>query len=129
MNRLNRYLLDTDVLVEYLRNQEQAIAYVDSLEGDLLVSAVSVAELYVGARSDLERKLLDDFVSALTVIAVDGAIARQGGLYRQQYKQSHGTGFNDALLAATAELLGVEFISFNQRHFPMLSNLVVPYKR
>ena len=129
MSQKNRYLLDSDILVEYLRNQPQAIDYIDSLEGELLTSVITVAELIAGARNQTERKSIELFLSAMIVIAIDYAIARQGGLYRQQYKQSHGTGLDDALIAATAEQTGAVLVSFNKRHFPMITNLLVPYER
>jgi predicted nucleic acid-binding protein len=43
-----RLLLDTDVLVEYLRGRPEAIEYLEGLESDLFVSVVSVAELFSG---------------------------------------------------------------------------------
>lgn len=129
MSQRNHYLLDSDVLVEYLRNHSQAIDYVDGLEGLLLTSVITVAELMAGARNVLERQKIELFLSALEIVPIDYAIAKQGGLFRQQYKQSHGTGLNDALIAATAEVTGATLVSFNHRHFPMIANLLVPYER
>jgi predicted nucleic acid-binding protein len=40
----DRFLLDTDILIDYLREQPAAVAYLESLTEDLLVSAVTVAE-------------------------------------------------------------------------------------
>lgn len=121
--------MDSDVLVEYLRNHSQATDYVDGLEGLLLTSVITVAELMAGARNVLERQKIELFLSALEIVPIDYAIAKQGGLFRQQYKQSHGTGLNDALIAATAEVTGATLISFNHGHFPMIANLLVPYER
>ncbi len=128
MSQSNQYLLDSDILVEYLRNRPQAIDYVDTLEGNLLISVITVAELIAGARNQVERQSIELFLAALEVIPIDYAIAKQGGLFRQQYKQSHGTGLDDALIAATAELTGATLISFNRRHFPMIANFQVPYE-
>ncbi len=128
MSQSNQYLLDSDILVEYLRNRPQAIDYVDALEGNLLISVITVAELIAGARNQVERQSIELFLAALEVIPIDYAIAKQGGLFRQQYKQSHGTGLDDALIAATAELTGATLISFNRRHFPMIANFQVPYE-
>jgi len=47
-----RYLIDTDVLVEYLRGSPRAIRYLERLEGELLLSAITVAELFSGARDE-----------------------------------------------------------------------------
>lgn len=129
MNLPNRYLLDTDILVEYIRARAQAVQFVDDLEGELLISAVTVAELYAGARDDTEQQKLDDLFSAFSFIPIDKAIAKQGGRYRYQYGKSHGTGLMDALIAATAETEGATFVTFNRRHFPMIANLQVPYER
>jgi len=121
--------LDTDILIEYIRARGQAVKFVDNLEGELLVSAVTVAELYAGARDDTEQQRLDDLFSAFSFIPVDKTIAKQGGRYRYQYGKSHGTGLMDALIAATSESEGAELVTFNRRHFPMITNLQVPYQR
>lgn len=126
---MNRYLLDSDVLVEYLRNRAQALDYVDALEGELLVSVITVAELIAGARNQIERHKIEQLLSPLTIVPVDVTIARQGGLFRQQYRQSHGTGLDDALIAATAVQHNARLITFNRRLFPMLNTLLVPYER
>ncbi len=39
-------LLDTDVLIDYLRGNESAVGCLEEMQGRLLISAVSVAELY-----------------------------------------------------------------------------------
>ncbi len=129
MNLPNRYLLDTDILIEYIRGQGQAIAYIDELDGDLLVSATTVGALYAGVRNTAEQQRMDDFLSAMLLIPVDQAIAKQGGLYRQQYGISHGTGLVDALIAASADIVGATLVTFNRRHFPMTADLQVPYQR
>lgn len=129
MNHWNQYLLDSDTLIEYLRGREQALAFFSNLVGNLAVSVITVAELYAGVRNDRERQILADFLAMLTIIPVDRAIAERGGLYCRQYKQSHGTGLDNALIAATAVTTGSRLVSFNRRHFPMITDLVVPYER
>ncbi|WP_228021494.1 PIN domain-containing protein [Vasconcelosia minhoensis] len=52
-------LLDTDVIIDYLRGQTDAVAYLEGLTNPLLISAVTVAELYVGVREGEEREALD----------------------------------------------------------------------
>ena len=58
---------------------------------------------------------------------VDAAIARRGGSLRRTFRQSHGTGLLDALIAATAEAHGARLVTRNLRHFPMLDDVLVPY--
>ena len=42
-------LLDTNVLIDYLRNVPQACRYLERAEGPLWISALTVAELHAGA--------------------------------------------------------------------------------
>jgi predicted nucleic acid-binding protein len=123
-----RLLLDTNVLIEYLRGREDAIQYLEGLEDDLLVSAITVAELFVGARDDEEERSLDRFLSAFSILPVTEGVARLGGLFRRDYGRSHGTGLADALIAAAAEEANARFVTFNGRHFPMIE-VQVPYER
>jgi predicted nucleic acid-binding protein len=119
-------LLDTEVLVDYLRGLPQAAAYLEAREERLLVSAITVAELYAGVREGDERRVLDRFVSAFEIVPITGEIAPKGGLYRRDFGASHGVGLADALIAATAELNGAVLVTLNARHFPMLT-VQIPY--
>ena len=118
-----RYLIDTDVLIEYLRGSEPAAKLLEGLEGDLQISAISVAEIFSGARGPEELAALDQFMLAFEVIPVDEQLARQGGVLRQEYHPSHGTGLADALIAGSAMASGAELLTFNRRHYPMVKNV------
>ena len=121
-----RYLIDTDVLIQYLRGSEPAAKLLEGLEGDLQISAISVAELFTGARGPEELAALDQFMLAFEVIPVDEQLARQGGVLRQEYHPSHGTGLADALIAGSAMASGAELLTFNRRHYPMVKNVRAP---
>ena len=43
-------LVDTDVLIDYLRDRVEAIDYIDNLPNPLFVSVITVGELYAGVR-------------------------------------------------------------------------------
>jgi predicted nucleic acid-binding protein len=123
-----RLLIDTDVLIEYLRGRDRAVEYLEGLHADLYVSVVSVAELFAGVRGEEEEASLKQFLLTFTVLPVTQKVAQLGGLYRREYRTSHGTGIADALIAATAEDSGAGLVSFNRRHFPMVE-ITVPYER
>ena len=57
-----RLLLDTDVLIEYLRGRQRAVEYLEGLTADSCVSVVSIAELFVGVRDDGEEASLKQFL-------------------------------------------------------------------
>ena len=122
-------LLDTDILIDYLRGQVKAVAFLKKTRRHLLVSALTVAELHVCVREGSERQVLDDFLGLMEVVAVTPEIARLGGLWRRDYGKSHGTGLIDALIAATAEISGCTLATLNEKHFPMLEGVLVPYRK
>jgi predicted nucleic acid-binding protein len=125
----DRLLLDTDVLIDYLRDRAEAITYLERLTEPLLISVITVAELYAGVRDGAERARLDEFIRAFAIIPVDREISIKGGLYRRDYMKSHSVGLADALIAASAETHRAELVTLNSKHFPMLANVIVPYRK
>ena len=125
-----RLLIDTDVLIEYLRGRSEAAEYLEGLSADLYLSVISVAELFAGTKGDEEEEeALEQLLQAFVIVPVTEKTARLGGLYRREYRPSHGTGLADALIAAAAEDNGADLVTFNRRHFPMVSGIKVPYER
>ncbi len=122
-------LIDTDVLVDYLREFPPAVEYLESLEEDLCTSSIVVAELYGGVREGKERQSLDSLLSVFEIKPIDADLAERGGILRRDFAPKHGTGLADALIAATAQQCGAELVTLNAKHFPMLQNVVVPYKK
>ena len=68
-------LIDTDVLIDYLREQPEAVTYIEGLTESLLMSAITAAELYAGVREGEERTKLDAFIKAFELNPIDQEIA------------------------------------------------------
>ncbi len=126
---MTQLLIDTDVLIDYLRDRAEAVAYLESVTPPLSVSAITVAELYAGVRDGDERLTLDQFVDSFQVIALDEKIAARAGLIRRDFGRSHGTGLADAIIAATAEAHDANLVTLNSKQFQMLKDVVTPYQR
>ena len=122
-------LLDTDVLVDFLRGHKKAVAFVYVNSTRIILSSIVVAELYAGVKGDAEQTALDAFISLFRVVPVNAEIAMAGGLYKRDYGKSHGVGLADAILAATAEAEKAELKTLNRKHYPMLKGLRPPYKK
>jgi len=122
-----RLVVDTDVLIDYLRGRDQAAGFLESCEEPLAMSVITIAELYAGVRDGTERQQLDDFIEAFEVLALPKDVAVVAGLWRRQYGRSHGTGLADALIAASVEAVKATLVTLNRHHFPMLANVLVPY--
>lgn len=124
-------LLDTDVLIDFLRGQPEARDFIASLPREVAVSAMTVAELHVGVREGAERQALEAMLATFRILPLDDDTARQGGLLRRDYGKSHGVGLNDALIAATAQRHALRLATLNIKHYPMLSGeqLMQPYRK
>ena len=124
-------LLDTDVLIDYLRGHTSAQGLFAKLPDDCALSTVSIAELHAGVREGAERKALGTLIDTFTLIDLSPTIATQGGLLRRDWGKAHGLGLNDALIAATALATQRVLLTLNAKHFPMLgkAQLIVPYQK
>jgi predicted nucleic acid-binding protein len=98
----SKELIDTDVLIDYLRNRPEAVAFLEGADQPLATTAITVAELYAGVREGQERHSLDAFLAVFVVLGLERQTAVQAGLWRRQYSPGHGTGLADALIAAVS---------------------------
>ena len=122
-------LLDTDLLIDFLRGHRQAVAFMEEETRPMGVSALTMAELHAGVRDGEERDQLAELLSIFNQIQVDPETAAEGGLLRRDFGPSHGTGLIDAIIAATALKYGLRLVTLNDKHYPMLPDVVVPYRK
>jgi hypothetical protein len=122
-------LLDTDVLIDFLRGAPAAVRFVTRHAEELHLSAITVAELFSGVRGDQEREDLETLLTVLRPLAVTPVIARDAGELRREYAPSHGVGLADCVIAATARHYELALQTLNVRHFPMFAKLKPPYRK
>jgi predicted nucleic acid-binding protein len=122
-------LIDTDVLIDLNRELPAAVEFIMKMPARPMISAITITELYAGVRDGRERDALERFIASSVVLEVDTQVAERGGLLGRQYLKSHGTGFADAVIAATAEIVRATLVTLNDKHFPMLNDVLVPYRK
>lgn len=122
-------LVDTDVLIDYLRGDSRAEEFLESNPDAVFISSITVGELYQGVIEGDERTALDSLISAFTILPVTEEIAKEGGLICRKYRKTHNSGLADCLIAATARRHDLPLISLNLKHFPMLENVSKPYRK
>ncbi|HLB56413.1 MAG TPA: type II toxin-antitoxin system VapC family toxin [Coxiellaceae bacterium] len=121
-------LIDTNVIIDYLRNNAQAADYLENLSASIVLSTISVAEIYAGIRNGAEEQTVENLLRTMIILPVDHAIASVGGSFCKKYKNSHGVGLADALIAATAQQHEAILVTLNTKHFPMVKT-VKPYNK
>ena len=121
-------LVDTDVIVDFLRGNDLAVGFVEANADRIALPSIVMAELYAGAREE-ELTDLDDLPRVFPVKPITAQIASLGGLLKARYGKSHGLGLADALVAGTALHYGLTLQTLNVKHFPMFPNLEPPYRK
>lgn len=122
-------LVDTDIMIDFLRGRSQAVAFMREVELPVHLSAVTVAELYAGVRDGAEKSALARALAACAVHPLTHEIAAHGGLLRRDFGRSHGVGLADALIAATAQAHELKLATLNTKHYPMLDDAYAPYHK
>jgi predicted nucleic acid-binding protein len=125
---VGQVLLDSRVLIDVLRGHTRALDFLVGLEETPLVAAVTIGELFSGAHRPGEEARITELSLQLKLVPADFAVARLGGTFRRQYDASHGVTLIHALIAASARLCRVPLATRNARHFPMLDDVMVPYR-
>ncbi|MBC8467847.1 MAG: type II toxin-antitoxin system VapC family toxin [Planctomycetes bacterium] len=122
-------LIDTDVMVDFLRGHPKAVALVKRHSFRIILSSIVASELYAGVRGDEELDILDNLLSLFRVIPVSPALARTGGLHKRDYAKAHGVGLADAIVAATSEAENADLKTLNIKHYPMIKGLKPAYTK
>jgi hypothetical protein len=120
-------LIDTNILVDALRQKNEAIRFLKTLGEGNSVSAVTVTELFAGVRSEKQATNLSILLDALHVHDFSRQHAKLAGDYIRQYGKSHAITLADAAIAATAQIEKLQLLTLNLKHFPMFPGLRKPY--
>ncbi len=119
-------LIDFDVLAAYLAGEAAAADFLEFAGEDLLVSAVTVAQLLSGARDAGEHDAITTSLSAFTFHAVDAAVANEAAALIHAHPQ---LALTDALVAATARVRQARLVTLDRRRYPAVIEVHVPWRR
>ncbi len=121
---------DTTILVDHLRGHLVAMEAMAARrrQGDRFVaSTVTRVEVLGGMRSR-EKSATFRLLQLFAWHPVDEGVADRAGEFARRFRRSHlGMDHLDAIVAATAELVGAELWTRNVKHFPMFEGLEAPY--
>lgn len=118
---MRNYLLDSDVLIWYLRGKPEIVQTIRSLsrESRLGCSVISVLEVEAGMKAG-EEKRTAAFLDGLESYPVDKAIARKSAAYIREFRIEGITlDFADTIIAATVHLNDLTLVTINLAHYPM----------
>lgn len=122
-------LVDTSVLIDYLRGRPEAAQLLERERSAGALHASEITRLEVLADMRLaEEEGTRALLSTLVWHPVDAEVAEEAGNLGRRWLASHG-GIDsaDLAIAATAVRTGARLLTCNVRHFPMFAGLTAPY--
>jgi tRNA(fMet)-specific endonuclease VapC len=119
-------ILDTNILVDYLRQKPQALAFIENYgKAYLAIPPIVSMEVYQGVldKTDLlkTRKKLNGFAT----LPLNQEVVQLAMQLQQQYILSHRVGIPDTLIAATALVYDLELKTYNLKDFRFIPTLKV----
>jgi len=126
-------LIDTDVLIDFLRKQVDAKEFITEAlvnRPSVYYASVTVTELFAGIRSG-EEVAVESLLSPMVSIPLINGIAKDAGDYLRQFRSQGITlSVPDTIIAASAKSVGADLATLNTRHFPMTDVVIVrPYSK
>jgi len=117
-------LIDTDVLIWYMRGNEKARAAIRRMESPA-ISIVTQMELVQGLRNKAEKIALHRFLDAYNFkcYPITEATSQRALFLMEEWRLSHQMLMADALIAATAMEHGLPLLSGNAKHYRFLTAL------
>jgi tRNA(fMet)-specific endonuclease VapC len=124
-----RYLLDTNIVSDLVRNPQGRIAqHIRKIgEGQVCTSIIVAAELRYGAAKKQSTRLtaqLQAVLGALEVLPLEApADTTYGALRARLEKAGRPIGANDLLIAAQTLALGYTIVTDNEKEFAQIKDL------
>lgn len=124
-----RYLCDSDLLIDFLKERRAAVSILTPLlEDGLWVSLIVIGEVYDGVLrerdpDEAERQLLN-VLERMSVVGLDLDSVRIFGHWRGHFRTTgQKIGDNDLFIAATALRHDLTLVTRNRRHFDRIPGL------
>jgi len=119
-------IVDTDVLVWYMRGNERAYQLIEKLT-EFNISIVTYMELVKGMR---DKKELNAFRKALHVwnakiLYISEEISAKAMFLVEQHYLTHSLELADALIGSTAIHYGLPLVTANDKHYKIIKGLKI----
>lgn len=123
-------LLDTDILIDYLRFHPPAAAFLENLpKQNRYIAFISPFELLKGCVRKTDEKLIERFLKAFKIVPVSPAIGETAFYLYHQKRWKVPMDIPDSFIAATALVKKFTLFTRNTKHYIGISGLKIqsPY--
>lgn len=120
---MNSYLADTTVLIDHLRGNENAAAFLK--KNRPYISIATIVELIQGSKTKREQAAAIKTCTDLSELPIDRKISMNSLGLMKEFCLSNGLQFVDSIIAATALSHQLVLVTNNIKHFRFISGLEV----
>lgn len=125
-----KYLVDTDIVISYLKGIREAVTTLQKHEGELAVSVITLGELLEGIygqpKENERLKWLENFLTGVNLLEVDRMAMEQFAQIRSNLRKRGMLIDNfDILIAATALAENLILITGNIKDFERIEKLQI----
>ena len=119
-------VIDTDVLIWYMKGNEKAYKIIENSE-HFYISVVTYMALVQGMRNKNELNNLRSALHAWNteVLYISEEISVKAMFYVEQHYLSHSIQLADALIGATAISHGLPILTGNDKHYKILKDIQI----
>lgn len=119
-------LIDTDVIIWYLRGNQKAYELIHSID-EFCISSVTYMELVQGMRNKEELRTLQKTLKQWNVktIYISEEISAKALFYVEEYFLSHSMQLADSLIASTATSYGMKLLTANDKHYKVVKDITL----
>ena len=119
-------LIDTDVIIWYMRGNNKARDYLDS-NPRFYLSVITYMELVQGMRNKQELRALRRALRnwKAEIIYINEEISSKAMFYVEQHYLSHSVQLADALIGATSVSYGLSLLTGNHKHYKIIKDVDV----
>ncbi|MCK5506124.1 MAG: type II toxin-antitoxin system VapC family toxin [Thermodesulfovibrionia bacterium] len=116
---MRNVLIDTDIIINFLRGKEKAKQFLLSLVDEAVIccSVISVAEIFAGMK-EKEKPATTELIDSLHVIDINREIAEKAGEYKR-FEKRQSLELDDCFVAAAAFHENAVLATGNAKHYPM----------
>ena len=127
----NRIVIDTDILIDLLRNKTKVVNSLSQMETkgySLATTTINAFELFYGAYKSKKREKnvasTETLLKRLIILTMELASAQNAGrIYTELEKQGEPIGLRDVMIGAIAITKGYRLATRNIEHFQKIKGL------
>jgi len=118
------YILDTCILIDYLRGEPSVYDFLATNEDvRLSMSTITMMELMLGALNKREVNYIQKAFKTIDIIYINEDISKLAESFIIRYSKSHNLQIDDALIAATSIKTNLQLITYNVSDFKYIPDI------